>query len=84
MVVGVGLLSSTVFFVLTNFGVWAFGDGSVYPHTASGLADCYARAIPYFRNTLVSMAVFLPVIFSRVALKDARVATVGHLAAHGG
>lgn len=66
-----GLVSSTGFFVLTNFGVWAFGDGSVYPHTAAGLVDCYVRALPFFRNTLVSMAVFLPILFSRVALTEA-------------
>ncbi len=63
-----GLVSSTGFFVLTNFGVWAFGDGSIYPHTLAGLVDCYVRALPFFRNTLVSMAVFLPLLFSRVAL----------------
>lgn len=63
-----GLVSSTGFFVLTNFGVWAFGDGAIYPHTPAGLVDCYVRALPFFRNTLVSMAVFLPLLFSRVAL----------------
>ena len=67
-VAAAGLVASAGFFVLTNFGVWAFGDGAIYPHTPAGLVDCYVRALPFFRNTLVSMAVFLPLPFSRVAL----------------
>ena len=67
-VAGAGLLSSTLFFVLTNFGVWAFGNGTIYPHTASGLVECYVMALPFFRNSLISMALFLPVLFSRISL----------------
>jgi len=69
-VAGAGLASSVGFFVITNFGVWAFGDGVLYPKTLSGLVDCYVRAIPFFRNTLISMAVFLPLLFSRVGLRN--------------
>ena len=69
-IAGVGLGSSVGFFLITNFGVWAFGDGLLYPKTLSGLVDCYVRAIPFFRNTLISMAVFLPLLFSRVALRN--------------
>ena len=69
-VAAVGLISSVGFFVLTNFGLWALSNGSVYPHTTAGLVDCYVRALPYFRSTVVSMAVFLPILFSRVTLAD--------------
>ena len=65
-----GLGSAVVFFVVSNFGVWAFGDGVRYPHTTAGLVDCYVQAIPFFRNTLLSMALFLPLLFSRIALKQ--------------
>ncbi len=41
--------SSTLFFVTSNFAVWAAG---LYPPTASGLALCYVAAIPFFWNTL--------------------------------
>jgi len=67
-VAGAGLGSSLAFFVLSNFGVWAFGGGAVYPLNFGGLVECYVMAIPYLRNTLISMAVFLPLLFSRVAL----------------
>ncbi len=69
-VAGAGLASSLVFFAVSNFGVWAFGDGVLYPKTLAGLVDCYVRAIPFFRNSLVSMAVFLPLLFSRFALRN--------------
>ena len=67
-VAGAGLGASLGFFVLSNFGVWAFGGGAIYPLNFAGLVECYVMAIPYLRNTLVSMAVFLPVLFSRVTL----------------
>lgn len=44
------LSASILFFITTNFAVWAFG--SMYPHTLRGLTDCYFLAIPFFRNTL--------------------------------
>jgi hypothetical protein len=44
------------FFLVSNFGVWAMG-GSLpgapnYPHTLSGLAECFTAALPFFRGTL--------------------------------
>ncbi|MCL5003933.1 MAG: hypothetical protein M1352_01535 [Patescibacteria group bacterium] len=44
------LLSSVLFFVVTNFGVWAQGW---YPHNLTGLIACYTAAIPFFRNTVL-------------------------------
>jgi len=38
-----GLGSAVIFFVVSNFGVWAFGDGVRYPHTTAGLVDCAAE-----------------------------------------
>ena len=83
-VAGAGLLSSTLFFVLTNFGVWAFGNGTIYPHTASGLVECYVMALPFFRNSLISMALFLPVLFSRISLTVPELTSVAPLVAQRG
>ena len=44
--------SSVLFFVITNFGVWAVGD--MYVKNVSGLIQSYAMGIPFFRNTLLS------------------------------
>lgn len=44
------LAASFLFFMTTNFSVWAFG--SLYPHTSLGLTESYFFALPFFRNTL--------------------------------
>ena len=50
------LLSSLIFFVITNFSVWFFGD--FYPKTYEGLILCYTMAIPFFQNTVISTVVY--------------------------
>ena len=42
------LLSSLIFFFVTNFGVWLIG----YPHTPEGLIACYVAALPFFGWTI--------------------------------
>ena len=41
---------SLVFFIVTNFGVWA--SGSFYPKTVEGLISCYVAGIPFLGNTV--------------------------------
>jgi len=55
------LVSSLSFFVITNFGVWAFG--TLYPKTIQGLVACFTAAIPYFRNSLLSNVLFSAILF---------------------
>ena len=43
------LISSVVFFIISNFGVWIIG----YPKTISGIIMCYTAAIPFFINTIL-------------------------------
>jgi hypothetical protein len=47
-----GISSSLIFFIITNFGVWAFG--SLYEKNLTGLISCYILAIPFFTNTVLS------------------------------
>ncbi len=49
-VAGASLAGSVLFFVVSNFGVWA--GGSLYPLTPAGLGNCYVAALPFFRNTV--------------------------------
>lgn len=44
------LFSSIIFFIITNFSVWAFFDW--YPHTWAGLLNCFTLALPFFRNSI--------------------------------
>ena len=62
------LAGSVVFFLVSNFGVWACWN--VYPHTLEGLWTCYTAAIPFFRNTLLGDAVYSTVLFGGFALAE--------------
>ena len=65
--VGVCALSaSAVFFVTTNFAVWAWGGW--YAPTAEGLMQCYAAAIPFFRNTVCGDLLWSAVLFGSYVL----------------
>ena len=55
------LMSSIIFFIVTNFAVWAFFDW--YPHTYSGLLSCFTLALPFFRNSLMGDIVYTTALF---------------------
>ncbi|MGD0038072.1 MAG: DUF6580 family putative transport protein [Bacteroidota bacterium] len=67
---GAALLSSTMFFVVTNFGVWLTGGGWFYPKTWQGLIECYTLAIPFFRNTITGDLVYTGVLFGLFELSQ--------------
>jgi hypothetical protein len=46
------LISSVLFFLITNFGVWA--TGTMYTKNLNGLIQSYAMGLPFFRNTIIS------------------------------
>jgi hypothetical protein len=60
-VAGTTIVSSMLFFVLTNFGVWL--SGMFYEMSFKGLLQCYTMAIPFFRNTLAGDLVFTGAMF---------------------
>ncbi len=61
-ILGATIAGSILFFVVTNFGVWASAQVS-YPHTMAGLAQCYVAAIPFFRNTLLGDLAYVGMLF---------------------
>ncbi len=61
-VVSATLLASTSFFVVSNYAVWA-GQLGMYPHTFSGLMNCYAAGLPFYRNDLVSTVIVAGLAF---------------------
>lgn len=65
-VVGIG--GAVAFFLVSNFGTWLFGGGLARPMTPAGLAQCYVDALPFFRPTLLSVIVFLPILYSPLVL----------------
>jgi hypothetical protein len=44
----------------------------MYPRTFAGLLECYAAAIPFFRNSVVSDLMFAGAFFGAAALVAAR------------
>jgi len=50
------LANSTIFFVLTNFGVWLMTN--LYPRTMVGLVECFTMAIPFWRGTVLGDLIF--------------------------
>ncbi|MCS6851905.1 MAG: hypothetical protein NZ700_12140 [Gemmataceae bacterium] len=64
------LASSVLFYVVTNFAVWAWTD--LYPRTESGLVACYVAALPFFRNALAGDFLFTTVLFGSVAAAEQR------------
>lgn len=65
--VGAGsLVAPLVFFLVTNFAVWAFTPW--YAKTFTGLINCYTLAIPFFRNTLTSTVLYSATFFGAYEL----------------
>ena len=54
------ILSSVIFFIITNFGVWLMGG---YPKNIEGLILCYTMAIPFFTNSLMADLFFSAILY---------------------
>jgi len=67
-VAGAALAGSVVFYLITNFGVWA--TTTLYPKTAAGLWAAYVAGVPFFRNTLIGDLAYCAVLFGGFALME--------------
>ena len=57
-----GMISSSgIFFLVSNFGVWA--GGTMYPKNFGGLITCYVAGVPFIHNTIISDVLFTTVLF---------------------
>jgi len=69
--VGAGVvLGPTSFWLISNYAVWAGGD--MYPRTLSGLWACYAAAVPFYRNDLLSTSIVAGLAFGLPVLLTVR------------
>ena len=55
------ILSSVLFFLITNYGVWLVG--SLYQKNITGLIQSYVMAIPFFRYTFVGDLFYTGIFF---------------------
>ena len=58
---GSAILGAVLFFLITNFAVWAFTPW--YAKTLSGLIQCYFMALPFFKNTLLGDLFYVSAFF---------------------
>ena len=61
MLVPAALSCSLIFFVATNFAVWAFG--SIYSTDLQGLVQCYIAALPFLQYTLLGDLTWAAIFF---------------------
>jgi len=59
------LVSSLLFYIISNFGVWLMGW---YPHTTKGLTECYIMALPFLRNFALGTILYSAVFFGAYEL----------------
>jgi len=73
-VAGAAILSSILFFVITNFGMWLFSG--IYPRTMLGLEACYVAAIPFFQNTVAGDLFYATLLFGGFRVAELLVPTL--------
>jgi hypothetical protein len=62
--IGAGLLASpTVFFILSNFFVWAGNGGWHHPKTFAGMLQTYTDGLPFYKTDLLGTLVWGVVLF---------------------
>lgn len=70
-VIAAPVIASTSFFLISNYAVWI--GSALYPHSLAGLGACYAAALPFYRNDVLSttlitgVAFGLPILAHRLA-----------------
>ena len=68
--IGACVASSLSFYMISNFGVWL--GWKSFPHTWTGLVQCYIAAIPWYRQTVVSTFVYAGLFFACYEIYAAR------------
>ena len=69
-IISTSIVASILFYLITNFGVWAMGW---YPQTAKGLLDCYILGLPFLRTFSAATLLYSVVFFGVYELIARRV-----------
>ena len=73
------VLSSVLFFIITNFGAWM--TSPLYVKSAEGLMQAYVAGLPFFQNTLLGNLAYTAIIFTAYALLKKNVPALNHTTA---
>lgn len=69
-VLGGALGASLIFFLISNFGVWA--GSAMYPQNASGLVACYGAGLPFLQTSCIGDVLYSGVLFGVFAYAQSR------------
>lgn len=75
--IGGSLFASTLFFLVTNFGVWI--GSAMYPQSVEGLVACYTAGIPFFGNALLGDLFYTGVLFGSYEFARRRLPSLSHV-----
>jgi len=59
--IGVSLVSTTIFFAISNLGVWLFGN--LYSMDVQGFIQCYIMAIPFNKFSWLGDLCYVAILF---------------------
>jgi len=81
-ILGFSLLAPTVYFLASNFLLWARGGGLQRPKTFAGMMQCYTDALPFYKVSLEATVVFSILLFGGYYLlnRPANKAKLGQVA----
>lgn len=69
-VAAAAVAGALLFYLVSNFGVWA--RGRMYPLTIDGLAACYVAALPFLQNMLLGNLGYAALLFGGLAVAEQR------------
>ncbi len=67
------LSGSVLFYLTTNFAVWATGSGIFYPLTLQGLMMSYTAAIPFFHYSIAGDLFYSAILFGGFEFAKSRI-----------
>ena len=62
--IGASLPGAILFYITTNYAMWAYGEGQFYPQSVDGLWASYVAGLPFLRTSLISTTVYAGLFFS--------------------
>jgi hypothetical protein len=61
---GGAIIAPVLYFLVSNFSVWATGANATYGNGINGLLACYTAGLPFLRNSIGATILFLPIILA--------------------
>ena len=68
------ITGSSIFFLVSNFGVWF--SGQLYSHDLTGLIQCYIMGLPFYQNQFLADVLLAPSLMALISLSRTQFASV--------